>query len=1567
MQVVIKTSSGGMDEEEVKIKQEIYAGSTSVPELPPKVVRIFVSSTFVDAEAERNVLLNEVNNTLWWWCKHNDLDFQLVDMRWGVRDEASTDHATTQICLREIQKCQRISMGPNFLFLLGQRYGYCPLPATIRASTYGLLEEHVTDASDTALLSSWYLRDDNSVPPVFVLQPISEDARERWSDISEQLGAILRRAATEAEQAGKITPIERHSFFTSVTELEIREALESGHPSQHCMGVTRSITDLEQHLGERNARKFCDMTADSKIRTDEQVLLSDLKKNYVLNRLDAQNVHHFDVRWSSKGIDPANSNHRAYLDQFAAAITNNTIDLIKMAQSTYKHYALGKDELFLEVAHHAQFCRDKCTNFQGCDDIIGAIFEKIRDDTLQKPVAIHGPSGSGKTSIMAMVQQNATKRLDFPCVVVARFLGTTSQSSTIINVLLSISRQICAAFQLPDTSETVKRTPKEMFPYFHSLLHHVSSTSDRHLLVMFDSLDQLESVHGAHRCLWLPRNLPPKIHIVVSTLPDMYGILQKLEQLLGKKDCFLPVEPLTEGTGDEIMHNWMRGIRRGVTDEQNNILKRAFLQCPQPLFLKLLFEEARRWKSYTVVREEDLAVTVRAAIWKLFERLERMFGRCLVSHALGYITAARSGLAEAELEDILSIDDDVLDEIYQYWSPVDPTTVRIPSLLWTRLKYELEEYLVERQADGRAVMVLYHRQFKEAAQARYLNDPETARERYRILSDFFQARWCDTPKTLILTQRNEVLQAYRKVASQPLRFDREFNRRKISELPYCLLFAQDIPRFIEQTFGNFEFLHTCFLANSTQYLIEELSWVLTHPSILGPDLHSQLALLQDTLRLAKPTLEFKNNLQPLAVELLGRLSNFATQYPSLIGRLVSGCHQWCRESSQPYLVPQISCFPTPGGPLRTTLIGHAGNILNLAISNDGKFLATSDQEGTVYIWELGLDELMHSLRDPMGGAVDQVIFSADNRWIVGWIRDSATLQVWSMQSGDPTSRMSVCEGTGDSNKEKGHQASIALTSNSQTIVCGVSDKIKMFSIQSGSCNRTLAISNGPIKGLCLSHGDKFVHVMTEKASCLTYDLETFDLVSDLSPHEGQVTCFASTESGQMAWGQKDGIFCYVRPDDQENNKWNVHLTEKVPGDTVTCLCIKEELNLVVVAADRIIYVWDCIAKKVKHELRGHDESVSCMRVTRGNKFLVSGGNDDVIMVWDLSQGFRIGMLEGQQTDISILIYHGNFIASASFVSPYIKLWDISPKYLSQQQHKFVDKRGVAAITGDYKYVIHQDNVTQSKICVWETSTGSGRAVDVCSGNSAVSAFTVTNSGKCAVVGCEDGSVVVCDIASQKVLSSARVTENKVTSIFLPAGDRVVAVVHVNNTIAVLAFNSLKVQRQLQVDVKGSLSHVCVTPRDALVMASDAGLVYVKLSASSELIKLEGNQSRVNCLAVSPDEQQLACGMEEANALVWDLQLTRADLQIKAKSVNHLCFTLDNTYIITAGNDRSIHVWHRSNGSHLLKTYVYSNLTSLAVTEGALVGTTLIGQVVAMTIKVRRRTLKRQTSRTCTIL
>lgn len=152
-------------------------------------------------------------------------------MRWGVRDEATDDHMTTELCMREIENCQRLSMGPNFVVFLGQKYGYRPIPTYILSSELQLLRDELTSMGvDATLLDTWYKKDSNAVPPISVLQPISSilvnfnnkrvpklqaEDQAVWWDTLNKMQKLLRKAAASAFAAAKIDKDIMHNYFMS--------------------------------------------------------------------------------------------------------------------------------------------------------------------------------------------------------------------------------------------------------------------------------------------------------------------------------------------------------------------------------------------------------------------------------------------------------------------------------------------------------------------------------------------------------------------------------------------------------------------------------------------------------------------------------------------------------------------------------------------------------------------------------------------------------------------------------------------------------------------------------------------------------------------------------------------------------------------------------------------------------------------------------------------------------------------------------------------------------------------------------------------------------------------------------------------------------------------------------------------------------------------------------------------------------------------------------------------------------------------------------------------------------
>jgi len=130
-------------------------------------VRIFTSSTFDDLKVERDMLMQRAYPEIRRQCEALNLQFQVVDMRWGIRDESTNDHATSAICMQEIKECQTQSLGPNFVTFLSQRYGYRPFPALIVQEEFELLVG-AAEAAGAKLLRHWFALDTNHVPSLYV-------------------------------------------------------------------------------------------------------------------------------------------------------------------------------------------------------------------------------------------------------------------------------------------------------------------------------------------------------------------------------------------------------------------------------------------------------------------------------------------------------------------------------------------------------------------------------------------------------------------------------------------------------------------------------------------------------------------------------------------------------------------------------------------------------------------------------------------------------------------------------------------------------------------------------------------------------------------------------------------------------------------------------------------------------------------------------------------------------------------------------------------------------------------------------------------------------------------------------------------------------------------------------------------------------------------------------------------------------------------------------------------------------------------------------------------------------
>ncbi len=853
-----------------------------------QIFRIFVSSTFNDLKAERNALQAYVFPRLRELCEQHGARFQPIDLRWGVSNEASLDQQAMNICLGEIARCQQASPRPNFIVLLGDRYGWMPPPAQIPEEEFRQIVEAVTE-DEKALISEWYTLDENAVPPRWRLNPREEDSPygsyDNWQPVEARLQQVLAEtikslnlseewqlpyhaSATHQEiNSGalqhKDAPEHVFCFFRNIQGLprhfsaaEFQQVLfarlKTAYPaglSEPCQTLAHSVLDMqpdstpkafaahiqnaldqpgifaeEKELLQFIRRALSDFTAADYINQDEQTWTIDedacLRLDRLKKRLTAefsQNVFIYPAKWTGGELPTPSSPYRCITNEHIGSLPGTLEDCLPLLDSAcqpnnlceavwrslgrtilseiehpHKIETSGRINTLLQphaaldeegLAHH-KFAEERLRFFVGRTDMLAQIAAHLTD-TDRRIFGVTGEGGTGKSALLAQAIRQAQETHP-NAQLVYRFIGATPASSDGRSLLEGLCREISRRFGV--TEADIPSDYRDLAVELEKRM--ALASAEKPLILFMDSLDQLSASQGARSLTWMPQALPAHVYLIVSTRAkeDTFENL-KTRQIIEKQ-----LGGLSRQEGDELLSQWLLSVGRTLQPDQRQEVLNKFEQSDgNPLYLKLAFEEARLWNSFQP--QEELAVGVNGIIrHNMFNRLqhEGSHGQMLVSHALGYLAASRTGLAEDELVDLLSRDLSVYEWFFKqtYHLPPDLLKLaadylcsnpmaavnsgnhqdtesaalawlkqgsnpsrevlnflqqvlplkggpRLPIVLWSRLSFDLAPYLTERLVDGSSLLYFYHRELGDVSRDIFLN-AEQAISFHEKLADYFR-------------------------------------------------------------------------------------------------------------------------------------------------------------------------------------------------------------------------------------------------------------------------------------------------------------------------------------------------------------------------------------------------------------------------------------------------------------------------------------------------------------------------------------------------------------------------------------------------------------------------------------------------------------------------------------------------------------------------------------------------------------------------------------------------------------------------------------------------------------
>lgn len=464
---------------------------------------------------------------------------------------------------------------------------------------------------------------------------------------------------------------------------------------------------------------------------------------------------------------------------------------------------------------------------------------------------------------------------------------------------------------------------------------------------------------------WLTYELPEHVKLVVSLLSDGECQEYKLfRRELGKslnddEFNFLEVQTLSRELSMNIIEAMLKSSNRTLTGPQRRQVEKALEHCTLPIFVKLVFAEVSTWKSYSI--NTWLSTNVMDSIMHLFDKVELQHGPTLVGYALAYITASKNGISESELEDLISLDDIVLNDVYQYHLP---PARRIPPLLWTRIRSDLPNYLTERDADGVSVMNWYHRQFRETSLVRYLSDLDQRMYFHSAIADYFIGTWGGGNEkpfryTEIQKQRfglqSDIGKADRKVPLQPNVYYGadgcviRYNGRKFGELPYHLARSKRWLDLYDMVLFNYEWLHSKLSCCPLQAVLNDFEdskeKMRALMDVVDVGAIREVQLMIDALKLAAAVLiQYPSMLAP---QVIGRLLPLKDDCPH-IRTLIEQCDEQGVEHCA--LLPINHCLHTPGGPLMYSLEGHPFAVFDFVLTSDQRYILSVSNK--FLMWDL---------------------------------------------------------------------------------------------------------------------------------------------------------------------------------------------------------------------------------------------------------------------------------------------------------------------------------------------------------------------------------------------------------------------------------------------------------------------------------------------------------------------------------------------------------------------------------------------------------------------------------------
>jgi WD40 repeat protein/serine/threonine protein kinase len=606
-----------------------------------------------------------------------------------------------------------------------------------------------------------------------------------------------------------------------------------------------------------------------------------------------------------------------------------------------------------------------------------------------------------------------------------------------------------------------------------------------------------------------------------------------------------------------------------------------------------------------------------------------------------------------------------------------------------------------------------------------------------------------------------------------------------------------------------------------------------------------------------------------------------------------------------------------------TLAGHADAATCVAISADGKLIATGSADKTVIVWDEPTGQVKHKLAGHKG-KVNSVAMTPDGRRIVS-ASDDGTVKVWDAAAG--TLRLEL---VGHTDKV----LAVAISADGERVVSGGTDKtVKLWDVDKEKA-LTLEGHDSEVIIVAIDADGRRIASAERGKSSGGFTGNSVKLWNMAQGQEkptsiaikGDVTSLAmSPDGGRVAVGNL--YFLWSGADIFDARTGRKTLTLSTGVTSFTSLAFSADGQSIVSASRPfgVVKLWDTATGREQLTLRGYPEEKFDQRnvqvAASANGQRIVSVNAEGAKVWNVAadpEKFNLKLAKAKNAlpaFVSDLAIHGQRIVAVGGRQDDFHVWDAATGNVTLTLKGPSRMMNGVAFSADGIRILSDERETMK---VWNASTGEE-----------ILAFKAPFSGGRMAFTSDGASVVLAGNGAVKVLDAATGHEHATLKLDTAADNKSPNSPAISADARRVVFGNLEgtmtvvdvITGQAKTLVKGSgrIFRVAFSPDGTQILSgnSDGTVKLWDAATGDELLTLNGHRGGITCLAMSADGLRIVSGARDGTLRVWDTATGQGKLVLKSRgdkgfleggSINHVALSHDGSLIVAGGDDGIVRVW-----------------------------------------------------------